>query len=415
MSDQGPVLVVANSGRPSFADALSDGGAFAIIDADWENAAAIVKTAWPAAVLVNISEGCDDQLTSLANRIERIEPYTPLIAVGALSAPPPNVIPFAAAESVSIRLAARLTAALRVRTLHATVLRRLAKTDNSDSRQATEDPLRDATAVLVGRGASFPALSVAMGQRMAVVGALSIEAAARHLNIRDIDGVILGEGFSPRIAEAFLTVLSEDSRFRNLPVIVAGSIAGVKSAHELANLEVVRGSPEEIVANAVPLIRQHALEVRLGRTLASLDAGGLLDPRTGLLTSAAFDRDFAKAVSETMARGGGLSAARFAFDGVETRSSLDAARIISRLMRRMDFASLRDDGSIIAAFAETELRKAHVIARRLASVLKHTMFSSDVDRSRIDPQVTLATLKSNDSAEAVLARLHGEGLRREAS
>ena len=141
--------------------------------------------------------------------------------------------------------------------------------------------------------------------------------------------------------------------------------------------------------------------------MKSLDAGGVLDPRTGLLTAEAFDKDFAKAVSDITERGGGLSAARFSFDRMDARTSLDAARILSRLMRRMDFAALQADGSIIAAFAETDLRMANVIVRRLASVLKHTMRSAD-DKSRIDPHVTLATLKANNWAEAVLERLQGQ-------
>ena len=47
--------------------------------------------------------------------------------------------------------------------------------------------------LLIGRGAAYPALSVALGERMGVVGALSIEAAARHLNLRDLDGIVLAE------------------------------------------------------------------------------------------------------------------------------------------------------------------------------------------------------------------------------
>ena len=49
---------------------------------------------------------------------------------------------------------------MRVRTLHATVLRRLpeAKVSLPDS-----DPARDATVLLIGRGSAYPALSVALG------------------------------------------------------------------------------------------------------------------------------------------------------------------------------------------------------------------------------------------------------------
>ncbi len=87
-------------------------------------------------------------------------------------------------------------------------------------REPGNDPIQDATILLIGRGAAYPALSVAFGERLGVVGALSIEAAAKHLNARDLDGIIIGEGFSPRVVDAFLTVLAEDTRFRNLPVAV---------------------------------------------------------------------------------------------------------------------------------------------------------------------------------------------------
>ena len=113
---------------------------------------------------------------------------------------------------------ARLRAALRVRSLHATVMRRLVPA--TPMALSHIDPARDATVLLIGRGGAYPALSVALGERTGVVGALSIEAAAKHLNVRDIDGIVLGEGFSPRVIDAFLTVLTEDARFRNLPIVV---------------------------------------------------------------------------------------------------------------------------------------------------------------------------------------------------
>ena len=119
---------------------------------------------------------------------------------------------------------ARLRAALRVRSLHATVMRRLVPA--TPMALSHIDPARDATVLLIGRGGAYPALSVALGERTGVVGALSIEAAAKHLNARDIDGIVLGEGFSPRVIDAFLTVLTEDARFRNLPVVVTASRSG---------------------------------------------------------------------------------------------------------------------------------------------------------------------------------------------
>ena len=311
-------------------------------------------------------------------------------------------------EGNSDRLIARLRAALRVRSLHATVMRRL----DSDpvAPRPKPDTINDATVLLIGRGSAYPALSVSLGERMSIVGALSIEAAAKHLNAREIDGIVLGEGFSARVMDAFLTVLSEDARFRNLPVVLTSD--ELAPAYDLPNLEIIAGDPERVATNALPLIRQHAFEAHLSRTLRSIDAGGLLDPRTGLLTPAAFNRDLATAVYQTLSRGGGLSVARFAFDPGHERAQLDGARIVSRLMRQMDFGIAQQDGSVVVVFAETDLRTAHMIARRLSSVMRHTGHGKR--DTRAEPVVTLATLLPSDSAKSLLDRLD-EDARRAAS
>jgi hypothetical protein len=279
------------------------------------------------------------------------------------------------------------------------VLRRLS--EEPTTRLPDTDPARDATVLLIGRGGAYPALSVALGERMGVIGAFSIEAAANHLNTRDIDGIVLGEGFSARVADAFLTVLAEDARFRNLPVVLTTD--DLAPSYEMPNLELIRGEPADIAANALPLIRQRAIEAQLGRTLRAIDAEGLLDPHTGLLARAVFDRDFANAVQQTIAEGGGLSVARFSFDLSNSRAQLDGARIISRLMRQMDFGAVQDDGSVIVVFADTDLRDAHGIARRLSSVMRHTANGKRAGRS--DPVVTVATLMPHDSPKSLLARL----------
>ena len=203
-----------------------------------------------------MSEAVEPGLEPLAKQIAARQPYVPLIAIDPGMALPENAIPFSQVGDDSDRLIARLRAALRVRTLHATVMRRLDDDATGRKQLSDTDPARDATVLLIGRGAAYPALSVSLGERMGVLGALSIEAAAKHLNARDIDGIILGEGFSVRVMDAFLTVLTEDARFRNLPVVVTAD--GLTPAYDLPNLEFVTGAPERIAANASPLIRQHA-------------------------------------------------------------------------------------------------------------------------------------------------------------
>jgi GGDEF domain-containing protein len=317
---------------------------------------------------------------------------------------PENAIPFAPSGGNFDRLAARLRAALRIRALHATVLRRLADESARATTLPDVDCARDATVLLIGRGGSYPALSVALGERMGVVGAFSIEAAASHLNNRDIDGIVFGEGFTARVMHAFLTVLSEDARFRNLPIML--TLDELAPAYELPNLEIVRGEPADVAALALPLIRQHAFETQLTRTLHAIDADGLLDEQTGLLTQSAFDRDLATAVRQTLSEGGGLSIARFTFDPHNARAQLEGARIISRLLRKTDFGAVRRDGSVVVVFCDADLRAAHGIARRLSSVMRQTTHGRRA--ARIEPSVNVATLLPQDSAKSLMARLCGD-------
>jgi len=399
MSQQGPILIVSAGGSPSFASALHETKLFPVVEADWVEAAHAVEQLRPGIVLV-APFGIDrPDLEALARRIAGREPHLPLIVVDPGTGLPDNAIPFAHSDEHPERLLARINSALRVRSLHATVMRRLdppRRVNMSDI-----DLARDATVLLIGRGGAYPALSVALGERMGLVGALSIEAAAKHLNSRDIDGIVLTDGFTPRVVDAFLTVLAEDVRFRNLPIVVTSG--SLQATYELANLEVAAADPARVAATVVPMVRQHAFEVHLSRTLRSLDANGLIDARTGLFTRAAFDRDFATAVYQCQSRGGGLSVARFAFDPAHPRAQFDGARIISRLMRQSDFGVAQQDGSVFVVFAETDLRNAHMISRRMSAVMRHTSHGKRDTRS--EPIVTVATLLPNDSAKSLLARL----------
>jgi GGDEF domain-containing protein len=405
MSQQGPILIVSNARKPSFASPLDVAKLFPIVETASMDAFRAVEQMQPAAVLVATSDVDEAGLAALAATIAKRQPYLPLIAIDPQIPLPDNAIPLFQSPARSDRLVARLRAALRVRTLHATVMRRLVP--SAPMMLSQINAARDATVLLIGRGSAYPALSVALGECTGVVGALSIEAAAKHLNTRDIDGIVVAEGFGSRVVDAFLTVLAEDARFRHLPVVVTGS--DLLPAYDLPNLEMISGDPAHVAAAALPLVRQHAFEAQLSRTLKAIDAEGLIDARTGLLTPEAFDRDFASAIYQTQQRGGGLSVARFAFDPQHPRAQFDGARIISRLMRQMDFGAALEDGSVVVAFAECDLKTAHVIARRLSSVMRHT--SHGKREARAEPTVTVATLLPNDSVKSISARLEDDAQR----
>src|SRR5262249_1944543 len=125
------------------------------------------------------------------------------------------------------------------------------------------------------------------------------------------DGIIIGEGFGPSTVEAFLTALSEDSRFRDMPVGVVPELPASIDRARLAGIEPVKGAADAIAAHMMPLVRVHAFGARLRRHVASLNSRGMVAPQTGLLTVAAFERSLPGAITDSRERNIPMSIARF--------------------------------------------------------------------------------------------------------
>src|SRR5262245_30453921 len=168
MSQQGPILVVSTGGRPSFASALDETKLFPVVDADWADAGRAVAQLRPGAVLAASFGMNKASLEALAKQAAACAPYLPLIVVDPETSLPDNAIPFAHSDDHPERLLTRISSALRVRSLHATVMRRL----DPPRRVAMSDidPARDATVLLFGRGGAYPALYVALCEWMDVCG-----------------------------------------------------------------------------------------------------------------------------------------------------------------------------------------------------------------------------------------------------
>jgi hypothetical protein len=423
MALQGPFAVIADHPVRDVVEALRAAGAYPIVEARWADAPAALAARPPQAVI--LAEACPDRARAsaiakaLSAQAEQdAELFVPVIARTredvALALPPSLADALAiAAKAPAERLVRRLTAALRVRTLHGTVLRRM-RTLATRGQKLPElpdaDPLDEARVLVAGRGRSYPGLCTATGERVGVIGALTVEGAASALKSRDVDAMIIGEGFGSRVVEALLTVLAEDARFRDLPVAVVGKHSAVSEnfAAALPNLERIADGPHRVIEHLLPYIRVHAFARRLKRMLVSLDAKGAIDPDTGLLANAIFWRDLNRAVDDADKRGAALSIARFSLPAADRRTSLEAARLVGKLMRQVDFACQEADKSIFTVFTETDLRAAHVVARRIASVLKNVMLTTDGKRPGSEPAVTLATLKPSDNTESLIARVVDE-------
>ena len=406
----GPVVVVAEIPATDFIDVLAKAGAFPIAQTRWADVPAAIGETQPVALAIA------DRQTIPSSRqvdaaIECIEtrggPVMPVIALVDSSSTPaiPGALPIAIDDSAE-RVIARLHSALRIRTLHAAVLRRslAAGAKKPVAAFVPPDLLEELTVLCVARGGSYPALSLPIARRASLMGALSIDTAARYLNARDVDGVVIGDGLGPGVVEALLILLADNPRFRDLPVGVLNNAAA--DDERLPNLVHVDADPARLVERILPFVRLHAFESQLARALKALESEGAIDPNTGLFAAQAFWRNLERAVRESEKKNSALSVARFTFEGLaDRRAHVDAARLFSRLVRNTDFACQEQDGSILAAFTKTDLRSAHLLARRIGGVLRQTMLSPGGDRRAIKPTITLAALKPRDDLGTLVARL----------
>ena len=412
---QGPMVVVADNPAPDLVEALGAAGAFPVVESRWADAPSAFISIQPAAIILAEPGPASDPRAAdtLGLQIKtRNGPFIPLIGRARSDAriAIPGGLPIDADDSAS-RLVARLHMALRVRALHAAVLRRMETFESPEGTTPTlptGDPIDDATVLVAGRGRSYPETSVAVGERVGLIGALSIETAAKYLNTREVDGFVIGDGFSPKGAEALLTVMAEDPRFRDLPIALANGTPALLAEFgpKLVNLEVAEGDARAWFDNILPLVRLHAFDARLKRVMAAFDSKGMVDPHTGLLTRDAFWRDLDHAMQDAARRGVGLSVARFTFGHqLGRRASMDTVRLVSRIVRNIDFACQGTDGAILCVYTGTNLHAAHVISRRIAAVLKNTMLTPPADQPKLEVHITLGALKPTDTAESLLTRV----------
>jgi GGDEF domain-containing protein len=414
MSLQGPLVVVTEQPASDLVEALAKAQAFPVVESRWADAPAAMISIQPSAIVLAQPGPAADPEAAEQLRLQvqtRNGPMVPLIsrAAGGLAPAIAGALPVDAAAPPD-RLVARLRSALRVRALHAAVLRRaetLAGETGLIAKFPDSDPLDDATVLVVGRGGSYPALAVAVGERVGLIGALSIETAARYLTSRTIDGIIVGDGFGALSIDAFLTVVAEDARFRDMPIAVLASNVDVSEHYAaLANLERLAGKPAQVLEWMLPLVRLRAFEARLKRILTALDARGMIDSDTGLMIADAFWRELDRVVDEAQRAGAGVCVARFVFDmALDRRVSLDAARLIGGIIRNIDFACREADGAVLVVFTETDLRSANVIARRIAAALRSSMHITGDGSRRRQPVITLATLKPADTLDTLMARV----------
>jgi hypothetical protein len=411
MSLSGPIVLVSDAANPELAALLRARGNLLVNESTWALAPAAIKAGRPAALILDETRWDPDVVEPLKAAIASVrEPYLPVLARASPVGGPvfAGALPIAASASPE-RVLGRLNWILRQRALQAALLYHFASMPSPAPGMSSIHPDQQAepgTVLVIGRGRNYRELGAATAERAGLISTLSIENAARFLCARDIDGILIGDGFAAHTLQAFAIALGKDVRFRDLPV---GLVAPMQPGEEwsaLPNFERLSGRASDLLDYMMPLVRLHAYGARLERQLASIESGGMLDPITGLFTPEAFLHQFERAVDSARERRAALSLARFSFPPMPERALGDsAARQVIRLARPTDIAGRDHDGSILLAFPNTGLGNAHALVRRIGTTLSGNLPGVDQQDTRFDPSVTLAVFKPGDSVQSLIARV----------
>jgi hypothetical protein len=411
---EGPALVVSQTGTSVLAANLAR-AAFPLLDVTLREAPAAIAAMRPAFVVVDrLTETDETAAAALVDVTHEIDgPWTPILRIAAADEADHDVwfgtLRVRAADNIDA-LVKRLHAMQRLRRLDASVKRRTAILTAAGGPAldlAGTDPLAEASVLVVGRGRAYPGIALRFAERVTTVGAFGLEAALDMLRARDIDGIVLADGFAGNRIDWFLSEIARDTSLRDLPVaLVAAQVDAVPDG--FGHVEMFGEHDADLLPVMLPALRCHAFGLRLKRMARAVEAEGLIDPRTSLLTLDAFRAQLAAALDDVAARGAPLSVARLSFpQPTPPRLVADASRVLARLIRASDFGGLDQDG-LLLALGDTDIKEAHNVVRRLAAIVKHTTL--DPMGLKLVPDVVLDAARPGDDAPAMAKRIGARGL-----
>jgi hypothetical protein len=400
------MLLVSACPVPEVERVLAHAGAFPVLPVRFIEAPAAAAALMPAAVVVvrdgqAVDSHADAALQALV--AEWAGPFLPLVD---LVMPGGRVVPGSLALPVAHDLAgddlvAVLARARRVRATAAAARRR-----GLAGLPRFADALDDATLLVAGRGAAYPALSTRIGEAAALVGVLRLETVHDHLAAREIDGIVIGDGFGAGAVEALLERLSADPSLRHMPVAVLGARAPAIRAPGAPPFLVAR-DPAVLCDLILPHARLAAHAAALARHLEAANREDALDPATGLHRYAPFLAELDELASEVAEGQTVLSCLRIDLPAdTAPRVRRDLARMVARLVRDVDIATADAQGGILIALGGTDLRMAQVVARRLGSIVRHSLFEAPDGVVAIEPDYALVAARPGDTAATLTARLH---------
>jgi hypothetical protein len=403
----GPVVIVTRETAAPVVGALSAMIDSGVVPVDHAEAAAVVRSLMPAAVLVLDAADTEDDADALTAAVLAADHFVPLIRRWSAEDGDRIATLWLDADADAGVLFAALQRVARVRTLLMETLRRrkVVKAAALGS-PALPDPwaaARDLAVLVIDNGAILPVVApISAARGLSLVGAPAPSLAGTYLDLRHFDAVVIGPAIEPAATELFLSWLRDDPRRRDLPVFWLGADPAFGLRIDLPS-EILAPDDPRFALALYTAARLHALEHQVSGLIQDMHASGLADPDTGLLWPEAFRAGVMQTFAWAGTNGQDFVALRLTVEGGH---KLPAAvpRMVARLMRRSDLVTRVDDRLVLVALVGTDRDAARRIAARLSGVLAHTAL---LQTGQPGPIVEVRCLAAEpaESAQDFLVRL----------
>lgn len=327
----------------------------------------------------------------------------------------------------------RLRALVRLNTMHEELVRRLGTSAkyglDAPPQIAPPDDTGNATILVLGHSAGFPAIEAALAKRATLVGASGPDTAHDYLARRSFDAVLVDAGGNVGPCLDFAREIRRDSRQYNLPVVVLAEPEVMEGAEVLFDAGVTDAvvkpfSPEELGIRVDALVRECRFRDCLKHIYAQARHFATSDALTGLYTRGFLLEHLASVIADAKRTSQGFSVAGVSIANMAEINAMlgyaggdrlirQVGETIGMLIRGEDLACRYSGRKFAVLLPDTPAEGAARAVHRITGVICHTEFAVEGHHHPIAVALTtrIAGFEEGDSTESVLARAWKSDLR----
>ncbi|MGI9415698.1 MAG: diguanylate cyclase, partial [Hyphomicrobiales bacterium] len=330
----------------------------------------------------------------------------------------------------SRQICGRVTALVRLSTMHEELVRRL----NTSAKYGVDAPpiaappkqVADATVLVIGATESFPVIEQCLSPHAALVGALSPSTALDYMARRQFDTVIVDLDGDPKPYLEFCDVVRRNSRMYNIPIVLLAPAEtvrdpAVEASDGVTDVMAKPVRPRELETRIVSLIKEMRFRDSLRSVYKEARHMATSDGLTGLYSRGFLLEHLRAMIKDARARADVFSLAFLEIANIAQinkefgyvvgdRIIRQVGEIMGYLVRGEDLTARYSGARFCIILPDTTLEAAQIALKRIAGVVKHTALTApDIERPiTADLICSVGEIENDSGPEAMIERMRAK-------